>query len=178
MKQSRAASLAESVINVVVGLGVAMGANAVVLPLLGFDITLAQNAVFAAIMTVVSIARSYALRRLFEAMHIRRPLSPFMQAVIAERFRQVEAEGWSPQHDDAHEPGELAAAGACYAASADLHLSGLVLGGVPPSWPWDRSWWKPAGFRRDLVKAAALVVAEGERFDRLRKRKPGAAAHG
>lgn len=45
-------------------------------------------------MTMISIARSYVLRRLVEALHIRRPLSPFMQAVIAERYRQVEVERW------------------------------------------------------------------------------------
>ena len=31
------------------------------------------------------------------------------------------------------------------------------------------SQWKPAGFRRDIVKACALIVAEGEKFDRQRR---------
>ena len=56
-------------------------------------------------MTAISIARGFLLRRLFEALHIRRPLSPFMQAVIAERVRQVEVEGWSSEHDDPAAPG-------------------------------------------------------------------------
>lgn len=30
--------------------------------------------------------------------------------VLAERRRQIEAEGWTDEHDDAHEVGELAAA--------------------------------------------------------------------
>lgn len=34
------------------------------------------------------------------------------------------------------------------------------------SWPWDASWWKPRGARRDLVRAAALIIAEIERLDR------------
>jgi hypothetical protein len=38
--------------------------------------------------------------------------------------------------------------------------------GVPKMWPWARQWWKPTGARRDLVKAAALLLAEIERIDR------------
>jgi hypothetical protein len=36
------------------------------------------------------------------------------------------------------------------------------------AWPssWSRTWWKPSGGRRDLVKACALMVAEIERRDR------------
>lgn len=34
-------------------------------------------------------------------------------------------------------------------------------------WPWDESWWKPTTPRRDLVKAAALILAEIERLDRM-----------
>ena len=33
-------------------------------------------------------------------------------------------------------------------------------------WPWAASWWKPKNRRRDLVRAAALIVAEIERIDR------------
>lgn len=169
MKQPKSMSFLESLINIAVGLGVAMIANAIILPALGFPITLADNAIIAAFMTVVSIARSFALRRLFEALHIRRPLSPFMQAVIAERYRQIEQEGWSHDHDDRYEEGELADAGACYAQCAGVNPEENRL--APPSWPWARGWWKPAGFRRDLVKAAALILAEGERFDRLKTKK-------
>jgi hypothetical protein len=111
------------------------------------------------------------LRRLFEALHIRVPLSPFMLAVIAERRRQVEGEGWIAEHDDGHATGELAQAGAAYAQSAGT--ASLL---IPPKvWPWSRDWWKPTGFRRDLVKAGALIIAEGERFDRQRKPKRGRA---
>ena len=166
MKQSKAMSLLESVINIAVGFGISLAAQIVFLPLLGVEISFRQNLAFALIMTVISIARSYLLRRLFEALHIRRPLSPFMQACIAERFRQVEAEGWSLEHDDAHKQGELALAGACYAEAA-----GAPRDKTPIDWPWSDEWWKPAGFRRDLVRAVALIIAEGERFDRQRKRR-------
>lgn len=167
MKQSRLMSFAESLINIVVGLGVAMLANAIILPALGFPISFSQNAIIAAFMTVVSIARSYGLRRLFEALHIRHPLSPGALAIIAERRRQIEQEGWTPEHDLAHAPGELAAAGACYARNAGFPTSGAA----PVDWPWSAEWWKQTDFRRDLVKAGALILAELDRQDTARKTK-------
>ncbi len=165
MKQSRAASLIEQVTSTAVGFGVALAAQAIFLPLLGVAADLHQNLAFAAIMTVLSIGRGYLLRRVFEALHVRRPLSPFAAAVLAERVRQVEVEGWDNTHDDAHARGELARAGAAYAIAAGL--AGQYRS--PPSWwPWRPAWWKPTDFRRDLVKAAALILAEGEKFDRAR----------
>jgi hypothetical protein len=82
--------------------------------------------------------------------------------VLAERQRQVIAEGWTPMHDDEHETGELARAAACYAANA----TGYRLQSRINIWPWDREWWKPTTPRRDLVKAGALILAEVERLDR------------
>jgi len=34
------------------------------------------------------------------------------------------------------------------------------------AWPWDPKWWKPKDRRRDLVRAAALIIAEIDRHDR------------
>ncbi|HBO2999697.1 TPA: hypothetical protein L4R60_002247 [Pseudomonas aeruginosa] len=82
--------------------------------------------------------------------------------VLAERRRQVEAEGWTPEHDDEHDNGEMALAAASYAAYAHIELSG----DLPFCWPWDRNWWKPTTPRRDLVKACSLALAEIERLDR------------
>jgi hypothetical protein len=162
-------SLIEAMINIAVGFGLSIASQAIVLPLLGVDIPWRANFLFAVFMTVVSILRQFCLRRLFEALHIRRPLSPAMAAVIAERFRQIEVEGWSATHDDGHAVGEMARAGACYA------LHAVIPGGVrdirvPFAWPWLDYWWKPQNFRRDLVRAGALILAELEKFDRNRKR--------
>lgn len=165
MKQSKLMSAIETSLSTAAGFGLSLLAQWLILPwLLGVEISLQTNIVFALIMTVVSLARGFVLRRLFEAMHIRRPLSAFMQAAIAERFRQVEAEGWDMAHDDRHLTGELARAGATYAVEA-----GTASIATPKLWPWDGQWWKPAGRRRDLVRAAALIIAEGEKFDRDRK---------
>lgn len=76
--------------------------------------------------------------------------------IVAERRRQVEVEGWTPEHDDAHSHGELAQAAACYALGSR----------TASRWPWDAEWWKPTNRRRELVKAAALIIAEIERLDR------------
>lgn len=85
-----------------------------------------------------------------------------IQDVRVERARQIAEEGWTPEHDDAHDDGVLARAGACYAMDAlsDWHVE------APGEWPFDSQWWKPTTARRDLVKAAALIVAEIERLDR------------
>jgi len=71
MKQSRAMSLVESVANVIVGYGVAVATQILVFPIFGLQTTLAQNLKMGAIFTVVSIARSFALRRVFEAIRMR-----------------------------------------------------------------------------------------------------------
>ncbi|MFD1330728.1 hypothetical protein ACFQ4O_01805 [Methylopila musalis] len=87
--------------------------------------------------------------------------------VLAERRRQVEAEGWTLEHDDAHDAGEMSAAGAAYAMSAYLGTTTRYLALDPTGfWPWDPSWWKPKSPREDLVRAGALILAEIERMDR------------
>lgn len=68
MKQSRLMSLVESIANVAVGYGVAVVTQILIFPIFGLQTTLAQNLKMGAIFTVVSIARSFALRRVFEAL--------------------------------------------------------------------------------------------------------------
>jgi hypothetical protein len=93
--------------------------------------------------------------------------------VLAERRRQIDAEGWTPEHDDEHSHGEMARAAAAYAmaaaADASEHISvvGYLDLAAHKVWPWDRKWWKPTTPRCDLVKAAALILAEIERRDRM-----------
>ncbi|MCO3023327.1 hypothetical protein FA250_28045 [Pseudomonas aeruginosa] len=87
--------------------------------------------------------------------------------VQAERRRQVEAEGWTPEHDDEHSHGQMARAAACYAlAGSSAPNDGTAALLVSLAWPWDQQWWKPSTARRDLVKACALGLAEIERLDR------------
>ncbi len=94
--------------------------------------------------------------------------------VQAERRRQVEAEGWTPEHDDAHSHGQMARAAACYAlAGSSAPNDGTAALLVSLAWPWDEQWWKPTTTRRDLVKACALGLAEIERLDRAASSEGG-----
>jgi hypothetical protein len=67
-------------------------------------------------------------------------------------------EGWTDEHDDLYQNNELVRAAVCYAAP-ELKETANV-------WPCAPSWWKPTDTRRNLVKAAALLIAEIERLDR------------
>ncbi|MDI3943768.1 hypothetical protein QK430_27310 [Pseudomonas aeruginosa] len=89
--------------------------------------------------------------------------------VQAERRRQVTAEGWTPEHDDEHNGGELADAAACYA----LWAGGINPGNWREFWPWAPEWLKHSEPRRMLVKAGALILAEIERLDRAATGKEG-----
>lgn len=84
-------------------------------------------------------------------------------ALIAdERARQMNKEGWTPEHDDEHIYGELSAAAACYAVAPidPKHRDGRSM------WPWDPEWDKRAKHPRlkRLVVAGALIAAEIDRY--------------
>lgn len=98
-----------------------------------------------------------------------------LSLIGAERRRQIEVEGWSPEHDDAeHGNGELAMAAACYALPHDDDEPT----DPPEFWPWAESWWKPGDRVRELVKAGALIVAEIERLQRAAALKPEGRSDG
>lgn len=95
--------------------------------------------------------------------------------VLAERSRQTNVLGWTPEHDDEHDLGELSSAAAAYAIAAADKLNPMSLGdgnytaeNPPLAWPTERQF-KPTDPRRMLVKAAALLLAEIERLDRSGK---------
>lgn len=93
--------------------------------------------------------------------------SAVIEKIRAERIRQVDEEGWTPEHDDRHRYGEMASAAAAYADHGAKPDEGRqYMPGAPIGWPWSFKWWKPTTPRRDLIKAAALIVAEIERLDR------------
>lgn len=91
-------------------------------------------------------------------------VSKAAQDVLAERHRQVEAEGYTPEMDDNYLTDDLAMAAACYAAYGD-HTSKMPPQ-VPGGWPWARETFKPRDRRSNLVRAGALILAELERLDR------------
>lgn len=99
--------------------------------------------------------------------------------IAEERARQMQVEGWTPEHDDQLNQFQLTTLAGHYVEHARvtdetrrrrerrgptaLHASAL-------------KWFKPTDRRRDLVKAAALIVAEIERLDRMQEREGGPAA--
>lgn len=94
-----------------------------------------------------------------------------IELITEERQRQIEDEGWTPDHDDnEHNDGDLAYAGAAYAL-ADLYRRAVSKGydPTPHCWPFKRGCFKPTPDDRirELVKAGALIVAEIERLQRL-----------
>ena len=98
---------------------------------------------------------------------------PVIEAVAAERRRQVESEGWSPAHDDTHRGNAMLHAAITYALAAASDRSPQRLSELARRWwPWSFEWWKPITPRRDLIKAAALIVAEIERLDRIPEPPP------
>ena len=82
--------------------------------------------------------------------------------IINERLRQVAGENFGFKHDDKHTNGEMAVAAACYAGDRRKFNKAS-----PTTWPWEEKWWKPKSYRSNLIRAAALLVAEIERIDRL-----------
>lgn len=79
--------------------------------------------------------------------------------IFNERIRQVNAEGYTPEHDDEHDTGELLAAAIAY------------INEDPREWPWDGEPKLKGDRLSDLTKAGALVAAEIDRLIRVQSKK-------
>lgn len=104
------------------------------------------------------------------------------ELIAAERQRQIDAEGWTPEHDERHGREELAWAATCYAAPDTIFRvwsPGPERMEFAEPWPTEwvlnrnrgeagrQPWHRPECSRLDrLVKAGALIAAE---IDRLRR---------
>lgn len=86
--------------------------------------------------------------------------SAALAEVLAERERQITEEGFSAAKDDRHTRGELTRAATAY------------LTGEDSDWPakWDKDLFKPTCYTRNIVIAAALLLAELERINRQTQR--------
>lgn len=84
-----------------------------------------------------------------------------IELIAEERKRQIEKEGWSPEHDDQHKNGELAQAAACYAINK-LPVPARL------SFPWPQHWDKRKKHdrKKSLIIAGALIAAELDRLMR------------
>ena len=63
--QKKSHSITESIINVIIGFGINFTANMLIFPIFGWKIDIKQNITLGIIYTIISILRSYILRRLF-----------------------------------------------------------------------------------------------------------------
>lgn len=72
MTQSRTLSAIESVANVAVGYGVALASQLLIFPLFGIHIPFSSNLAIGAWFTVISLVRSYVIRRWFNGLKFRR----------------------------------------------------------------------------------------------------------
>lgn len=93
------------------------------------------------------------------------------ELIADERRRQIEVEGWSPEHDDQWTGCQLVQAAKLYAcAGAATHLmhhNDLHAWPFAGAWPCGPDWWKPSTDPiRNLVKAGALIAAEIDRIQR------------
>jgi hypothetical protein len=84
-----------------------------------------------------------------------------IELIATERQRQIDAEGWTLEHDDEHIFGELAKRAAALAVS---HTDAIVMDDGERVLPW-----KEHRHPRNLVIAGALIAAE---IDRLQRAKP------
>lgn len=63
--QSKKFSLIESITNTITGLVVSFLIQLIIYPVMGIPVKLEQNIIITLVFTIVSIARSYILRRIF-----------------------------------------------------------------------------------------------------------------
>lgn len=67
--QTRLQSLIESILNVLIGYGVAICGQLIVFPIMGMTVRFSDNLKIGGIFTVISICRSYTVRRFFNWLH-------------------------------------------------------------------------------------------------------------
>lgn len=92
--------------------------------------------------------------------------------IAKERQRQIDVEGWTPEHDAGHTDESLSYVAACYAIPHNGRNIFAGNGGLSNVqrvlWPdtWDKKYWKPTPDDRikELAKAGALIAAEIDRL--------------
>lgn len=79
---------------------------------------------------------------------------------------------FSKLQDDNYNMGELAGVAACYCLDAcrptGTHVKNDIKLIIPRMWPWNIAYWKPRTPRENLIRAAACIISEIERLDRIK----------
>lgn len=101
-------------------------------------------------------------------------MSDFLNLVKAERQKQINKHGYTPEHDDEHTDGSIADAGACYGANSDNLWAFGEYGqtGLKEVWAWDYEFFKKEDHDRkqQLIIGAAFYMAEYERIVRAEQK--------
>lgn len=82
--QTKRDSLLEAALNIMIGYGIAILAQWAIFPLFGMHPSLRENLQIGALFTVVSLVRSYCLRRLFNLWHVCKEQR--CQEIVVNRF--------------------------------------------------------------------------------------------
>lgn len=69
MGQTKTQSFIESILNILIGYGVATGSQIIMFPWFDIHIPLSDNFIIGFYFTVISLVRSYLVRRLFNKLH-------------------------------------------------------------------------------------------------------------
>jgi len=85
--------------------------------------------------------------------------------IVVARLRQIQKHGFGPEHDDRYRCGELPLAAATYTLVAARPQMRVQYRNT--LWPWPDHWLRHESTRDSLIKAAAIIIAEIERIDRL-----------
>lgn len=95
MQQTRLGSLIESLMNIAIGYGVALLSQIAIFPMFGIHVPLSTNLWIGAWFTVISLVRSYIIRRWFNArLH---SAAQAMEVIIGRR-RSRETRGRRRSH--------------------------------------------------------------------------------
>ena len=104
--------------------------------------------------------------------------------IAAERQRQIEQKGMTPEHDDKHQDSSLAMVGAFYAWPRESIFEINAMDDANGKYPivsvsqyslWPVSWWEghdkkvKRDRKRQLAIAGALIAAEIDRLERLER---------
>jgi hypothetical protein len=107
-------------------------------------------------------------------------MSSGIERIAAERQRQIEVEGWTPEHDDQHDRGQLGEAATCYGDIAVNQVLGNPTEVLRDQAQADEGFYWPLPQDRlkisddpvrNLEKAGALIAAEIDRLLRARAKK-------
>jgi len=135
------------------------------------DFTSNVRTYFAGVLGAHVDARGLVIALAKEVQTLRDQKPQVIDVGVPQALRDIAAErGRHPSAyvDDKYLPGELAEAGAGLALCAyDLDKPLHQRPSKPPfGWPWSRSKWKARPTREALVRAAALIAAEIDAYDR------------